>query len=238
MNLKYYLRGLGVGFIVCALILGIHHFRKNDSVMTDDQIKARAEQLGMVEASQRLTDKDVPDAEELLQSIDEPTPPEKEEIPAAPAAKEAPAAEIPAAPAAGSKPGLEDTMVMPMPHIDEPADWMDAGTVAQTAAAAGKPLSAKELKKLEKEKEKEAKRLAKEEKRAASAAVETYTPEDVQTKSKGGAGRVILMIILIILCLIFALELAGIGIKLLAPTSGAAEYIDNILNSIIHMITG
>ena len=84
MNLKYYLRGLGVGFIVCALILGIHHFRKNDSVMTDDQIKARAEQLGMVEASQRLTDKDVPDAEELLQSIDEPTPPEKEEIPAAP----------------------------------------------------------------------------------------------------------------------------------------------------------
>ena len=160
------------------------------------------------------------------------------EIPAAPAAKEAPAAEIPAAPAAGSKPGLEDTMVMPMPHIDEPADWMDAGTVAQTAAAAGKPLSAKELKKLEKEKEKEAKRLAKEEKRAASAAVETYTPEDVQTKSKGGAGRVILMIILIILCLIFALELAGIGIKLLAPTSGAAEYIDNILNSIIHMITG
>ena len=48
----------------------------------------------------------------------------------------------------------------------------------------------------------------------------------------------ILVIILIILCLIFALELAGIGIKLLAPTSSAAEYIDNILNSIIHMITG
>ena len=175
--------------------------------------------------------------EEVIPAVEIPAAPE-EEIPAAPAVKEAPAAEIPAAPAAGSKPGLEDTMVMPMPHIDEPADWMDAGTVAQTAAAAGKPLSAKELKKLEKEKEKEAKRLAKEEKRAASAAVETYTPEDVQTKSKGGAGRVILMIILIILCLIFALELAGIGIKLLAPTSGAAEYIDNILNSIIHMITG
>ena len=84
MNLKYYLRGLGVGFIVCALILGIHHFRKNDSVMTDDQIRARAEQLGMVEASSRLTDNDVPDAEELLQSIDEPAPPEKEEISAEP----------------------------------------------------------------------------------------------------------------------------------------------------------
>ena len=85
MNLKYYLRGLGVGFIVCALILGIHHFRKNDSSMTDDQIRARAEQLGMVEASSRLTDNDVPDAEELLESIDEPAPPEKEEIPAEPA---------------------------------------------------------------------------------------------------------------------------------------------------------
>ncbi len=89
MNLKYYLRGLGVGFIVCALVLGIHHFRKNDSSMTDDQIRARAEQLGMVEASSRLTDNDVPDAEELLESIDEPAPPEKEEIPAEPAGEDA-----------------------------------------------------------------------------------------------------------------------------------------------------
>ena len=88
MNLKYYLRGLGVGFIVCALVLGIHHFRKNDSSMTDDQIRARAEQLGMVEASSRLTDNDVPDAEELLESIDEPAPPEKEEIPTEPAGED------------------------------------------------------------------------------------------------------------------------------------------------------
>ena len=88
MNLKYYLRGLGVGFIVCALILGIHHFRKNDNVMTDDQIRARAEQLGMVEASSRLTDNDAPNAEELLESIDEPVPPEKEEIPVEPAGED------------------------------------------------------------------------------------------------------------------------------------------------------
>ena len=88
MNLKYYLRGLGVGFIVCALILGIHHFRKNDASMTDDQIRARAEQLGMVEASSRLTDNDAPNAEELLESIDEQAPPEKEEIPAEPAGED------------------------------------------------------------------------------------------------------------------------------------------------------
>lgn len=62
--------------------------------------------------------------------------------------------------------------------------------------------------------------------------------EEGMVREKGGAGRLILKIILIILVIIFALEIAGIGIKYLAPQSRATEVIDNQLNNIIHLITG
>lgn len=50
MKLKYYLRGLGIGMIVTALILGIsfsHRQGQETQTLTDDQIRERAEQLGM-----------------------------------------------------------------------------------------------------------------------------------------------------------------------------------------------
>ena len=47
MNLKYYLRGLGIGIVVTALIMGITAGRKEP--MSDAQIKERAKALGMVE---------------------------------------------------------------------------------------------------------------------------------------------------------------------------------------------
>lgn len=55
MNLKIYLRGLGVGIIVTALVLGLSG---RNHTMTDAQIKARAAELGMVEdkGSQVLSD--------------------------------------------------------------------------------------------------------------------------------------------------------------------------------------
>lgn len=71
MNLKFYLRGLGLGFIVAALVLGIHHFRSDDNKMSDAQIKARAEELGMVDSATYLSQDDTPDAEELLESLNE-----------------------------------------------------------------------------------------------------------------------------------------------------------------------
>ena len=43
MKLKYYLRGLGIGMIVTALILGISFSNRQDQtsqIMTDDQIRA------------------------------------------------------------------------------------------------------------------------------------------------------------------------------------------------------
>ena len=48
MKLKIYLRGLGIGIAVTALILGISYSNKKE--MSDAEIIARAKELGMVEA--------------------------------------------------------------------------------------------------------------------------------------------------------------------------------------------
>ena len=48
MKLKYYLRGLGIGIVVTAIIMS---FTKKPEELTDAQIKIRAAQLGMVEES-------------------------------------------------------------------------------------------------------------------------------------------------------------------------------------------
>lgn len=49
MELKYYLRGLGLGILVTAIIMSIASSKKR--AMTDDEIIARAKQLGMIEDS-------------------------------------------------------------------------------------------------------------------------------------------------------------------------------------------
>lgn len=48
MKLRYYLRGIGTGMIVTALILSIALGNGNEK-MTEEQIKAKAAELGMVE---------------------------------------------------------------------------------------------------------------------------------------------------------------------------------------------
>ena len=55
MNLKYYLRGLGTGVIVTALIMGIAVGGKKET-LSDSEIKERASALGMIEESTLLSD--------------------------------------------------------------------------------------------------------------------------------------------------------------------------------------
>ncbi len=50
MRLKYYLRGLGLGILVTALILGIAG-GNGQSTLSDEEIRARAKELGMVDGS-------------------------------------------------------------------------------------------------------------------------------------------------------------------------------------------
>lgn len=56
MRLKFYLIGLGIGIIVTAVVMGIA-LRGRTREMTDDEVRARARELGMVEAS-TLTERD------------------------------------------------------------------------------------------------------------------------------------------------------------------------------------
>lgn len=55
MNLKYYLRGLGVGIVVTAVIMGIALGGKKQE-LSNDEIKERARELGMIEESTVLAD--------------------------------------------------------------------------------------------------------------------------------------------------------------------------------------
>lgn len=48
MKLKYYLRGLGIGIFVTAIIMGISAGKRQP---TDEEIKARARELGMIEST-------------------------------------------------------------------------------------------------------------------------------------------------------------------------------------------
>lgn len=67
MNLKYYLRGLGIGIVVTAVIMGATSGGKRDK-MSDAEIKARAAELGMVEAQ----------AEGVLADLEQKSPEEAE----------------------------------------------------------------------------------------------------------------------------------------------------------------
>lgn len=48
MGLKYYLRGLGLGIIITAVIMEIAYAKKQ---MTDEQVRERARELGMIEST-------------------------------------------------------------------------------------------------------------------------------------------------------------------------------------------
>lgn len=55
MKLKYYMRGLGIGIVVTALLMGIALSGKKEP-MTDEEIRQRALEMGMVEENGVLAD--------------------------------------------------------------------------------------------------------------------------------------------------------------------------------------
>ncbi len=111
MNLKYYLRGLGIGIVMTALIMGITAAGKNKS-LSDSEIIERAKALGMTEESTLLADAaedGLQEEEELLSNENEESG--KEQMPeeadaAAPEATEeaAPAPTMTATPEATATP--------------------------------------------------------------------------------------------------------------------------------------
>lgn len=66
MKLKYYLRGLGIGIVVAALLMGFVKAGGKEK-LSDDEIIARAAQLGMVESS--VLSSDLASEEKLEETI-------------------------------------------------------------------------------------------------------------------------------------------------------------------------
>ncbi|MCB6992995.1 zinc-ribbon domain-containing protein [bacterium 210820-DFI.6.37] len=62
--------------------------------------------------------------------------------------------------------------------------------------------------------------------------------DDDYEEEHGGKGRIVLKICLVILIVLLVMEIAGVVIKVAAPTSGAAKFIDTQLNNVIQLFTG
>lgn len=69
MNLKYYLRGLGIGVVVTALIMGI--LAGKGEALSDEEIIERAKALGMTMESDLLADTLASYEEEVQEQIEE-----------------------------------------------------------------------------------------------------------------------------------------------------------------------
>ena len=71
MKLKYYLRGLGVGIICTAIIMGIALSGKGKERLTEDEIIERARLLGMVMADEQETEIEEPEESEKSEGAEE-----------------------------------------------------------------------------------------------------------------------------------------------------------------------
>lgn len=128
MNLKYYLRGLGVGIVVTSLILGIGLGSRKET-LSNEEIKERARELGMVEESITVAEAAAQKEEEAqeAEATVAPVPEENAEsdaepiVNAEPEVSSEPAVSTGAAPEASEKPNVS--------AASEPA--------ASTAAEAG-----------------------------------------------------------------------------------------------------
>lgn len=80
MKLKYYMRGLGIGMVVTAFILSVV-IDKDTKTMSDDEILARARELGMVESTvlSQMAGQNKPDKNESDNKESETSSPETEE---------------------------------------------------------------------------------------------------------------------------------------------------------------
>ena len=96
MKLKYYLRGLGIGILVTAVIMGVTQGSRKET-LSDREIRERAAALGMVEPGNSLADleaAETPAATEIPEAIETPVATEIPEAIETPAATETPEAEM------------------------------------------------------------------------------------------------------------------------------------------------
>lgn len=140
MNLKYYLRGLGVGIVVTSLILGIGLGSRKET-LSNEEIKERARELGMVEESVTVAEAAAQKEEEAQEAEVAPVPEENAEsdaepiVSAEPEVSSEPAVSTGAAPEVSSEP-VVSTGAAPEAS-EEPNVSAASEPVASTAPEAG-----------------------------------------------------------------------------------------------------
>lgn len=135
MNLKYYLRGLGIGIVITALIMGIASGGRKET-LSNEEIKERARELGMVEESTILADveKATPSTTPLPSAAKEPegTPaPTKEP---APSATEEPVPTPSKEPVSTAAPTSAPTATPTPVQMPEPSPQMEQGETDLTTS--------------------------------------------------------------------------------------------------------
>lgn len=140
MNLKYYLRGLGVGIVVTSLILGIGLGSRKET-LSNEEIKERARELGMVEESITVAEAAAQKEEEAQEAEVAPVPEENAEsdaepiVSAEPEVSSEPAVSTGAAPEVSSEPAVSTGAA---PEASEKPNVSAASEpAASTAAEAG-----------------------------------------------------------------------------------------------------
>ena len=109
MKLKYYLRGLGIGILVTAVIMGVTQGSRKET-LSDREIRERAAALGMVEPGNSLADLEAAETPEEAETPAVAETPAATEIPEAtetPAATESPA--VAGTPEATETPAVAET---------------------------------------------------------------------------------------------------------------------------------
>ena len=113
MNLKYYLRGLGVGIVVTSLILGIGLGSRKET-LSNEEIKERARELGMVEESITVAEAAAQKEEEAQEAevTVAPVPEENAESDAEPIVNAEPEVSSEPAVSTGAAPGVSSEPTM------------------------------------------------------------------------------------------------------------------------------
>ena len=141
MNLKYYLRGLGVGIVVTSLILGIGLGSRKET-LSNEEIKERARTLGMVEESITVAEAAAQKEEEAQEEVTaDPVPEENVEgdaetiVSAEPEVSSEPVVSVSAAPETSEEPKVSAASE---PEASEKPNASAASEpVASTAPEAG-----------------------------------------------------------------------------------------------------
>lgn len=141
MNLKYYLRGLGIGITVTALILGITMGNGRET-LTNEEIKERARALGMVEGSMTVAEAAAQNEEAALkQEHEEGQPEETTQAAATPEEAETPTPKATLTPEATATP-TETPTPEPTATPTPKATSTPEATAAPTEAPTPEPTTA------------------------------------------------------------------------------------------------